>query len=309
MLLSMLTDRPEASSFEDLTFDDAPAIYTLIESLGWTHVVKDLEIMLKVGVFLGARDANGNIVATGALFPYGADLASIGMIMVSPEYQRQGYGRAVMDALHHHDAAQGRILCLIATEEGEPLYRRCGYQVAGRIRKFFGSSEVFLNKSSKHSFSNVALRVMHKNDLDDVIRLDAMALGANRDKLLEQRFFQADHAAVAENEDSEIIGFVLACPQREQHHLGPMVAPDSETALTMIGYVAERSTKELRIDVPETQVELHSRLPDLGFSLIANPPSMIRSSSMIRNNQSLSESLHYPGCRDRYWSIMSQAYA
>ncbi|WP_120497931.1 GNAT family N-acetyltransferase [Kiloniella sp. EL199] len=304
----MLTDRPEASSFESLTPDDVPAIYNLIENLGWTHVAKDLEIMLQVGIFLGVRDANDDVIATGALFPYGTGLASIGMIMVSPEYQRRGYGRAVMDALHGHDVTQGRTLCLIATEEGEPLYRRCGYQVAGRIRKFFGSPEVFLSKSTGPRLDHVMLREMQRNDMESVVRLDTKALGASRHELLEQRFLQADHAVVAENKDGEIIGFTLASPQREQHHVGPMVAPDRDTALAMIRYVAERSTKELRIDVPEKQAELHNLLPDLGFDLIANPPSMVRPSTMRQKSYSSLGQSVYPGCRELYWSIMSQAY-
>ncbi len=305
----MLMDRPEVSSFEDLTPDDVPAIYALIEDLGWTHVIKDLEIMLQVGVFLGARDAAGRVVATGAFFPYGTDLASIGMIMVSPEHQRQGYGRAVMEALHDHDEAQGRTLCLIATEEGEPLYRKSGYEVVGRIRKFFGSPKEFLSKSSEYSFADVILRAMRRSDLEDAIRLDAKALGAKRCELLEQRFLQADHAVVAEDKQGEIIGFVLANPQRGQHHLGPMVSPDGETALAMIRYVAERSDKELRIDIPEEQSALHSLLPDLGFSLIANPPTMLRPSSMIQKSEPSLAKPIYPGCRKLYWSIMSQAYA
>ncbi|KLN62516.1 hypothetical protein WH96_03250 [Kiloniella spongiae] len=311
----MLTDRPEAAFFDVLTPDDVPAIYTLVESLGWTHVVKDLEIMLQVSVFLGVRDSCGGIIATGAIFPYGDDLASIGMIMVNPGHQRRGYGRAVMEALHSHEAAQGRVLCLIATEEGEPLYRKCGYEVAGRIRKFFGSPEQFLSRDSEPVLPNVTLRAMYKNDLENIIRLDAKALGASRHGLLEQRYLQADYAIVVEDKQGEIIGFTLASPQREQHHLGPMIAPDSETALAMIRYVAERSEKELRIDVPEKQVELHSRLPDLGFTLIANPPAMIRSPEVVhpttitlKSYSSLGASI-YPGCRELYWSIMSQAYA
>ncbi|WP_421783305.1 GNAT family N-acetyltransferase [Kiloniella litopenaei] len=297
----MLMDRPEAPSFDDLTLDDAPEIYNLIESLAWTHVVKDLEIMLEVGVFLGARDAEGNLVATGALFPYGKDLASIGMIMVSPESQKQGYGRAVMDALHNHEIAQGRTLCLVATEEGEPLYKKCGYAVAGRIRKFFGSSDQFLKEILVSELStglnDTNLRTMLECDLDKVIAMDAQAIGANRRRLFEKRYAQADYAVVAETQKGEVVGFLMATPQRGQHHLGPMVAPDSKTALAMIRYMAERSDKELRIDVPERQEDLHKQLPLLGFKLIANPHAMIRHQNV------------FPGCRERYWSLMSQAYA
>ncbi|WP_417427682.1 GNAT family N-acetyltransferase [Kiloniella sp.] len=291
---------PKAFSFEVLTLDDVPAILDLIESLGWTHVVKDLEVMLQVGVFLGAKDERRKIIATGALFPYGTELASIGMIMVHPENQKQGYGRAVMDALHDHEIAKGRTLCLIATEAGEPLYKKCGYEVAGRIRKFFGSPEQFLKKSSLPDFPlnqrRVSLRAMYANDLENVIDMDAKALGANRRSLFDLRYSQSDYAVIAENKQGEVVGFVLAVPQRGQHHLGPMVAPDSKTALAMIRYIAERSDKELRIDVPEDQQALHGQLPSLGFRLIANPPAM------IRNNT-------FPGCRKHYWSIMSQAYA
>jgi len=198
--------------------------------------------------------------------------------------------------LHKSDMAQGRRLCLIATSEGEPLYRKLGYQKVSRIRKFFADPKLVLEKSQTYSLPRYTMRDVTAEDIPKLANLDGQSLGANREKLLGLRFTQSDAGVVIEDNLGKAIAFSFSCPQRQQRHIGPIAAPDRDTALAMVFALAERGPQEIRIDVPEEQPGLHELLPELGFRLIANPPAMMR------------EANQYPGERGGYWAVMSQAY-
>ncbi|MFD2204594.1 GNAT family N-acetyltransferase [Kiloniella antarctica] len=286
---------------QELTREDISEILRLVEALNWTHVEADLEVMLRVGLFLGLRDDRGEIIATGALFPYGETLASVGMIMVNPNHRRKGYGKAIMLALHRSDVARGRHLCLVATDEGEPLYRKLGYHTASRIRKFFADPKEVREKTQSLRFPEFKLRTVVKSDLAALIQLDTCSVGGERENLLRLRLAQSDIGYVMESSQDKIEAFALSCQQRAQRHIGPITAPHRDVSLAMILALAEKESRELRIDVPEEQSELHEILPDLGFRLIANPPAMLRSDPVANVHS-------YPERRRDYWAITSQAY-
>ncbi len=297
----MSTPDQSLQLIEILTAEDLPEILRLVERLKWTHVEADLDVMLRVGLFLGMRDHAGEIIATGALFPYGEKLASIGMIMVSPDHRRKGYGKLIMETLHNSEIAQGRNLSLIATDEGEPLYKKLDYQVVSRIRKFFADPELVLEKTQDLSLPEYNLRRVAKRDLPALIQLDAHSIGGSRESLLRLRFEQSDNGVVIEGADGEPKAFALSCPQRQQRHIGPITAPNRDMALAMILVLARRDLCELRIDIPEEHTDLHELLPNIGFRLIANPPAMLRPDFIGGSDR-------YPGTRHDYWAITSQAY-
>ncbi|WP_419902903.1 GNAT family N-acetyltransferase [Kiloniella sp.] len=297
----MSTPEPSCQGIVSLTQNDIPEILCLVEKLNWTHVEADLNVMFRAGSFLGLREDCGKIIATGAIFPYGDNLASIGMIMVAPDHQRKGYGRAVMQDLHDSKTAQGRRLCLIATDEGEQLYKALGYHVTSRIRKFFADPELLLETSTTVVNFDCKMRHLTENDFSDVIELDSQSIGASREKLLRLRFAQSGVGVVIEGQNGKLIAFALSSLQREQCHLGPIVAPDRDTALILILGLADNNRRELRIDIPEEQSVLYELLPELGFRLIANPPAMTR--PVVGATEFDSQI-----SRSHYWAIMSQAY-
>ena len=60
-------------------------------------------------------------------------------LSVCPPYQRQGYGRRVIDFLEHCYRGMGRVLT-VGTRDSPltlPFYKKCGFQITHRVKNFF----------------------------------------------------------------------------------------------------------------------------------------------------------------------------
>ena len=101
---------------------------------------KDVEQMLDVKLTLGAFDDAKRLVGFVSARRGGPrrmqHMADIGPLYVRPEAQRQGFGRALMDALLEHLSAAGvrqAELCVdVENVTAQALYRSYGFHVFGR---------------------------------------------------------------------------------------------------------------------------------------------------------------------------------
>lgn len=74
----------------------------------------------------------------------GRHRAEVSKVLVHPNAQRQGIGRALMEALEPVARREGRTLLFLDTREGDPsnrLYRALGYLEAGRIPGYARSAD------------------------------------------------------------------------------------------------------------------------------------------------------------------------
>ena len=85
----------------------------------------------RVVQFAGRVD--GELVATSALFT-GSGMAGIYGVATSPAARGRGYGRAMTVATMAEGRRRGlRVAVLLASEMGEPVYRRLGFRDVGRV--------------------------------------------------------------------------------------------------------------------------------------------------------------------------------
>jgi len=107
-----------------------PAEYrTLVAAVGWRAVTQadgELEAALKISWNVTARTPDGQLIGLARVLDDGVLYASVWDILVAPERQRRGIGRALLGAVLEQTSGR-RLVSLIATPAGEALYRSVGF--------------------------------------------------------------------------------------------------------------------------------------------------------------------------------------
>ena len=256
---------------------DIGALLALNDSIDWTFTATDFRVMFRSGLLVGHRDQDGRVLTCAGVFDY-QTYAYLGAVMVRPEAQGRGLGRAACEAAIAELPAS-RPVVLIATPEGERLYGRMGFEVVDRVRKFLSgrSKPPALDEASAFDIRPLEDVVWPK-----VLELDRNATGGVRSTMLAEKRAVAERGCVLVR-DGDVVGFALAAEQRGVLMVGPLAAPDAEAARALLLAACAGWTKgPIRIDVPERQSALWQALPDLGFRQADNPPVMTRGNAEHR---------------------------
>jgi ribosomal protein S18 acetylase RimI-like enzyme len=135
----------DTDDFDSLTFRRAdrvtPAEYrTLLAEVGWRPVAQadaELAAALERSWNVTARTPGGQLVGLARVLDDGLLYASLWDLLVVPECQRRGIGRALLEAVLEQTAGR-RLVSLIATQAGEALYRAAGFaETDGRSTALF----------------------------------------------------------------------------------------------------------------------------------------------------------------------------
>ena len=108
---------------------------------GWNQTAADWQRFLKNsphGCFVMEDD--GKIEGTATTINYGNRFAWIGMVLVDPEYRKQGIGTQLLKkTVEYLDEENIRSMKLDATPQGKPIYTKLGfveeYEIERWIRK------------------------------------------------------------------------------------------------------------------------------------------------------------------------------
>lgn len=270
-----------------LSQQDGKAIMAITAKIGWDLGRPDWETILACGPVFGHRCPDGSLQSIGAIFPSGPTCAAIGAVMVDPDFQGKGLGRAVVEKCMSPLTPDSNAF-LIATPEGEKLYKSLGFKVIGEtIRMEVDGAKL----SSDEQLPGIRVR-----DLVNVVKLDAAAFGGQRYGMLKRRITQSNQAAVIEDDDGNTIGFALAIPKRDALRIGPMAAPDANAALRLINYLGAGHDGMVRVEVPGEQADLLNSLNQVGFQQV------LRANVMSLDGKPL------PGNRDTYMAIDSESF-
>ena len=104
--------------------------------MSWPHRAEDCAQLLALGDGIAAVDGDGSTIGVGLRWSFGRDVGTIGLVLVAPEQQGRGIGRALMNALIANSGS--RTLMLNATAEGLPLYEKLGFVSTGFVRQHQG---------------------------------------------------------------------------------------------------------------------------------------------------------------------------
>lgn len=261
----MSTPTLSALPIRRLTLRDLTACADLAQDRGWPREDHKWGLLLSAGTGYGidAPDGDG-LAAACVVTEYGPQerpgLGAIGMVLVAERHARKGLGRRLMRYVV--EGAGTTPLTLHSTPNGQPLYEQLGFKTIGRAEMVSGRF------TPGGPLPDVATRPATAEDLPAIIRLDTEVFGLDRTHVLTRLPAFVDQLRVAET-DGMITGYAGAWPNMETHVVGPLIAPDTETAKALISSLAEGSDRPLRTDIDVRHEELLAWVKDRGLEPIA----------------------------------------
>lgn len=251
----------------DMTIDDLPRAVELSAEQSWPHRTEDWELFFELGEGIVA-ECNGNVAGSIMAWRYGDNFASIGMVIVTPEKQREGIGRQLMDAMLAR--LEGRNVMLNATAEGVPLYTKLGFVPFATVRQHQGPAPTM-----PLAVLQPGERVRPMGATDDMLpALYSQAVGMDRDMFFEQ--LARDSQSVVLSRDHEPVGFALLRRFGRGRVIAPIVAPDLGGAQALVTHwLGAKAGKFCRIDALEG-TGLSEWLEDIGLPCVGTVTSMVR---------------------------------
>ena len=228
----------------DLAFADA-----LRSLAAWNQTLDDwdrLLVMEPEGCFVA--EWNGAPAGTATTTIYGAELAWIGMVLVHPEYQRRGIGRALLEhCVEHLRSRRVRCFKLDATPLGKKIYDRLGFKQEWTLTRWIKT-----DAPARPSPADRTIRSGDKVNCPALDRLDAEAFGVSRSILLRALSLQSHCVLVRESESGRISSYGMLRTGSHALYLGPVVAARPAAGLSLLeALVARASGQSVLWDLPD----------------------------------------------------------
>lgn len=246
---------------ERLRKEDTEGIVALSSHIGWDYNREEIEMILHTGIVYGVVNEREELIASAAIILYGETLASIGMVIVHPDYKGRGIGKIITDSCVKSVSTQTPIM-LISTDEGKILYEKLGFRAVSYVSKYICNSY----NANYHCVGNEEYIVNYEErDLEDIIQIDKDAFGTNREEFLKYRIIQSEQCIVTKDAQQNVLGYGISIQTPENKIIGPIVAKNDAMAMRMVHYLAKGHNGKLRMDVPEGKKDFMKELEIIGF--------------------------------------------
>jgi GNAT superfamily N-acetyltransferase len=206
---------------------DIAAGMALCRTAGWNQLERDWKIFLHLSpkaCLVASRE--DKVVGTVATIRYQKFFSWIGMVLVDPEYKRQGIGmqllKEALQILHNEETIK-----LDATPAGREVYLKLNFVDEYRLVRM---STIVAPEKLIVS----AARALHKDDLFALSEFDREIFGADRKPLLEWMLEGAPQLAFLVKEKKEILGYCMGRPGHNFTHIGPIIAKNSAIAKDLV---------------------------------------------------------------------------
>ncbi|MDM5190057.1 GNAT family N-acetyltransferase [Bacillus sp. DX4.1] len=266
---------------QQLNKSNIPDLLSLCKAVGWlqheSFMKTQFEMYLSVGTLFGCIH-NKTLIAAGGVFPFESGFSSIGMLIVHPNFQKQGLGRMLLDTCTQIAPASLPIM-LIATDVGVPLYQSNGFTTTTTIHRF--------EKLVTHTPINTShLKQVHLHDLESLIKLDQIATGAHRSHLYSLLLNRATFAFKIERND-RIEAFALCIQKGDTLCVTPLIANHEEDAIHVLQTICKTWNGTIRIDIPHSQFTFREYLQTENFQETLLSPLMIKNGSRLSGNRNI----------------------
>lgn len=228
--------------YRPMTAADLPAAHDLSVQLKWPHRLEDWAMLQRVSEGFVAVDGERLIGSAFACLQ--GDYATIGLVIVSNDYQGQGIGRRLMERAI--DACGSRTPILNATLAGLPLYSSQGFVEFGRVQQHQGN----VNPPVIQALADgERCRDVNAADHPHLLALANAGSGLDRHAALNDLLPVAEKAVAIER-DGQLCAFALLRPFGRGRCIGPVVAQNLAQAQHLIGVLlAQLPDAFVRIDI------------------------------------------------------------
>lgn len=252
--------------YRPMTEADIDAAHALSVQLKWPHRREDWAMLQCVSQGLVVED-QGRLIGT-AFACHQGDYSTIGLVIVSDDYQGQGIGRQLM--ARAIELTKPRIAMLNATVAGAPLYASLGFVDFGRLQQHQGQAQT---PNIPPLAEGESFRALSEADQPRLFALAKAGSGLDRHAVLADLLPDVEHTAGIER-DGQLQGFALLRAFGRGLCIGPVIAQNAEQARHLIGRLLERVPYAfVRIDIP-TDTGLADWLEQAGLKPVDNIAQM-----------------------------------
>jgi ribosomal protein S18 acetylase RimI-like enzyme len=203
-------------------------------------------------------ELDGAVVGTGCCVAYPTGkFGWIGLVATAPGFERQGIATAITEYLVDVLAAHGCAPVLDASAAGGLVYERMGFADRGLTTVMGFNEDADPIPGWDHC------ETLIDDDLDEVVRFDALRFGATRRDVLAKLVEQYPGRVLVLRRRGKIAGYLVA----QEATLGPVVADTSESLASLVAGVHLFEWRSPpRINVPPESGHL-ATLQRLGFEV------------------------------------------
>lgn len=239
----MLAQQRLDFEYRPMTAADVGNAHELSLALKWPHLLEDWAMLQRVAQGFVALH-NGRLIGS-AFACHQGEFSTIGLVIVSDDYQGKGIGRKLMELAVGSVAPRTAILN--ATLAGAPLYAKMGFVSFGEIQQRQGQAQPPGPTELK---AQERCRGLSEADHPRVLELANAGSGMDRSVTLGDVLNNLEHAVGIER-DGQLQAFALLRPFGRGLCIGPVVAQSVDQARHMIGELLARVPYAfVRIDIP-----------------------------------------------------------
>lgn len=227
---------------------------------GWNQLARDWEFFLKHSPD-GCRVAvSGNkVVGTVTTIKYENKFSWIGMVLVDPNYQRQGIGIQLLKEGLHILGDQESVK-LDATPAGRQVYLKLGFVDEYHLSRMQRTGPVNISATT-------AAKPLDRNDLLPLPAFDRNFFGAGRQRLLEWMWEGDQRLSFIIKQGNEIQGYCMGRHGYNYTHIGPLVAKNPSIAKELLLEALKNCTSQpVILDATHFEPQWLQWLKAIGFS-------------------------------------------
>jgi len=226
----------------EMTKLDVPAGLRLNKLAGWNQTDADWYRFLDVspaGCFVAEEDAR--ILGTATTISYENRFAWVGMVLVDPEYRKQGIGtRLLKRTIEYLDQRTIPTMKLDATPQGQPLYLRLGFVTEYEIERW-------ILKRPTNTIASVgpsSTVLLNDAQVESILKLDQEIFGADRNFLLKSLRDSSPDLAIGAWSNGLPQGYAFGRSGLFADQLGPWMAKSRTVAENLLQEFLTRSLRE-----------------------------------------------------------------